>query len=62
MDLVYLFLKDRYHIDHTFIHDKATKDFGYKPIITKEVAQKRTLDWFKKQEEAKKKQISNKGV
>jgi len=49
-------------IDHTFIHDKATKDFGYKPIITKEVAQKRTLDWFKKQEEAKKKQISNKGV
>ncbi len=38
-------------IDHTFVHDKATRDFGYNPIVSKEEAFKRTLDWFKKQEE-----------
>lgn len=35
-------------VDHTFIHDKATKDFGYEPLITKDEAFKRTVDWFKK--------------
>ena len=35
-------------IDHTFIHNKAAKDFGYEPLITKEEAFKRTIDWFKK--------------
>jgi len=34
-------------IDHTYIHDKAAKDFGYEPIVSKEEAFKRTLDWFK---------------
>ncbi|MFW9922642.1 MAG: NAD-dependent epimerase/dehydratase family protein [Candidatus Thorarchaeota archaeon] len=37
-------------IDHTFIHDKATRDFGYQPIVSKEEAYKRTLEWFKEQE------------
>ena len=34
-------------IDHTYIYNKATKDFGYKPIVSKEEAFKRTLEWFK---------------
>jgi sterol-4alpha-carboxylate 3-dehydrogenase (decarboxylating) len=38
-------------IDHTFVHDKATKDFGYEPIVSKEDAFNRTLEWFKKEEE-----------
>ncbi|NHJ47260.1 MAG: NAD-dependent epimerase/dehydratase family protein [Asgard group archaeon] len=40
-------------VDHTFVHDKATRDFGYEPIISKEEAFNRTLEWFKA-EEAKK--------
>lgn len=34
-------------IDHTYVHDKAARDFGYKPIVPKEEAFKRTLEWFK---------------
>ena len=34
-------------IDHTYIHDKAAKDFGYEPIVSKEEAFKKTLEWFK---------------
>lgn len=34
-------------INHTFSHEKATKDFGYNPIVSKEEAFNRTLDWFK---------------
>ncbi|MCE5329166.1 NAD-dependent epimerase/dehydratase family protein [bacterium] len=34
-------------VDHTFVHYKATADFGYKPIVSKEEAFKRTLEWFK---------------
>lgn len=34
-------------VDHTFVHHKATADFGYKPIVSKEEAFKRTLEWFK---------------
>jgi len=34
-------------VDHTYVHDKAAGDFGYKPIISKEEAFKRTLEWFK---------------
>ncbi|MGC9780119.1 MAG: NAD-dependent epimerase/dehydratase family protein [Candidatus Heimdallarchaeota archaeon] len=37
-------------VDHTFVHDKATKDFGYEPIVSKEEAFERTLNWFKDQE------------
>jgi len=40
-------------IDHTFVHDKATRDFGYEPIVSKEEAFERTLAWFKKQEDEK---------
>lgn len=35
-------------VDHTFVSDKAERDFGYKPIISKEEAFKRTVQWFKK--------------
>ncbi len=35
-------------VDHTFIHEKATRDFGYRPSVTEEVAFKRTTEWFKK--------------
>lgn len=34
-------------VDHTFISDKAERDFGYKPIISKEEAFERTVQWFK---------------
>ncbi len=34
-------------VDHTFVHNKATKDFSYAPIIAKEVAFKKTVDWFR---------------
>ncbi|NHJ86038.1 MAG: NAD-dependent epimerase/dehydratase family protein [Asgard group archaeon] len=40
-------------IDHTFVHDKARKDFGYDPIVSKEEAFKRTVKWFKEQERIK---------
>ena len=36
-------------IDHTYSHAKATKDFGYHPIVSKEEAFKRTLAWLKKE-------------
>jgi sterol-4alpha-carboxylate 3-dehydrogenase (decarboxylating) len=34
-------------VDHTFVHDRAEKDFGYKPIVSKEEAFRRTVEWFK---------------
>ena len=34
-------------VDHTFISDKAERDFGYKPIVSKEEAFERTVQWFK---------------
>ena len=34
-------------IDHTFVYDKATRDFGYIPIISKQEAFGKTLNWFK---------------
>jgi sterol-4alpha-carboxylate 3-dehydrogenase (decarboxylating) len=36
-------------VDHTFSHAKATKDFGYHPIVSKEEAFRRTLEWLKKE-------------
>jgi nucleoside-diphosphate-sugar epimerase len=36
-------------IDHTFSHAKATRDFGYHPIVSKEEAFKRTTAWLKKE-------------
>jgi sterol-4alpha-carboxylate 3-dehydrogenase (decarboxylating) len=34
-------------LDHTYVHDKAAKDFGYEPIVSKKEAFERTLAWFK---------------
>lgn len=34
-------------VDHTFVSDKAERDFGYKPIVSKEDAFVRTVEWFK---------------
>ena len=39
-------------VDHTFLHDKATRDFGYEPIVSKEEAYRRTLNWLQKREES----------
>ncbi len=36
-------------VDHTFSHAKATRDFGYEPIISKEEAFRRTVAWLKKE-------------
>ncbi|MEA2071400.1 MAG: NAD-dependent epimerase/dehydratase family protein [Asgard group archaeon] len=38
-------------IDHTFIHDKAREDFGYEPIVSKEEAFKKTIKWWKANED-----------
>ena len=35
--------------DHTFVHDKATRDFGYQPIYSAEEAFKITMEWLKTQ-------------
>ncbi len=37
-------------VDHTFISDKAERDFGYKPIVSKEEAFQKTVEWFRMQE------------
>jgi nucleoside-diphosphate-sugar epimerase len=36
-------------LDHTFKHDKATRDFGYQPRYSAEEAFNITLDWLKTQ-------------
>jgi nucleoside-diphosphate-sugar epimerase len=36
-------------VDHTFVHDKATRDFGYQPIYSAEEAFKITMEWLKTQ-------------
>jgi sterol-4alpha-carboxylate 3-dehydrogenase (decarboxylating) len=36
-------------LDHTFKHDKATRDFGYQPIYSAEEAFKITMEWLKTQ-------------
>jgi nucleoside-diphosphate-sugar epimerase len=36
-------------VDHTFVSDKAEKDFGYKPIVSKEEAFEKTVKWFKEE-------------
>ena len=46
-------------IDHTFVHDKATKDFGYEPIVSKEEAFERTLQWFKEYESKNNSKLNN---
>jgi len=34
-------------VDHTFVSDKAERDFDYKPIVSKEEAFDKTIEWFK---------------
>lgn len=36
-------------VDHTFVHDKATRDFGYKPIVSTEEGFERTVQWLKEE-------------
>lgn len=36
--------------DHTFVHDKATRDFGYEPLFTPAQAFEITLAWLKTQQ------------
>ncbi|MHA1126441.1 MAG: NAD-dependent epimerase/dehydratase family protein [Candidatus Heimdallarchaeota archaeon] len=33
-------------ITHTYCYDKATRDFGYKPIVPKDEAMKKTMEWL----------------
>ena len=37
-------------VDHTFVSDKAERDFGYKPIVSKRDAFQKTVEWFKEKE------------
>ena len=37
-------------LDHTFTHNKATRDFGYQPIFSAEETFKITMEWLKTQE------------
>lgn len=37
-------------VDHTFVHTRAERDFGYSPIVSKEEAFRRTVDWLIKEE------------
>jgi sterol-4alpha-carboxylate 3-dehydrogenase (decarboxylating) len=32
-------------VDHTFVFDKAARDFGYEPIVSRDEAFRRTLAW-----------------
>ena len=36
-------------VEHTFVHDKTTRDFGYQPIFTSKEAFNITLKWLKTQ-------------
>jgi nucleoside-diphosphate-sugar epimerase len=33
-------------VNHTYCYDKATRDFDYKPIIPKDEAMKKTIEWL----------------
>lgn len=35
-------------VDHTFRHDRAEQDFGYRPIVSREEAFRRTLAYFRR--------------
>ncbi|MBD3190384.1 MAG: NAD-dependent epimerase/dehydratase family protein [Candidatus Heimdallarchaeota archaeon] len=47
-------------IDHTFVSKKAREDFGYEPIVSKEEAFERTVEWFLRQEEFNNNSMSKK--
>jgi len=33
-------------VNHTYNYNKATRDFGYKPIVPKEEAMEKTIEWL----------------
>jgi nucleoside-diphosphate-sugar epimerase len=33
-------------VDHTFVHTKAERDFGYSPVVSREEAFNRTIEWL----------------
>ena len=33
-------------VNHTYCYEKAARDFGYKPIVPKEEAMKKTIEWL----------------
>jgi nucleoside-diphosphate-sugar epimerase len=39
-------------VDHTFVHARASRDFGYEPIVSQEEAFRRTVAWLKEKEAA----------
>ena len=40
-------------VDHTFVDGKAARDLGYWPIVSREEAFRRTLEWFRRREEGR---------
>jgi nucleoside-diphosphate-sugar epimerase len=36
-------------LDHTFVHEKATRDFGYQPLFSAEEAFEKSVEWLKTQ-------------
>ena len=38
-------------VDHTYRHDRAVRDFGYRPIVTAEEAFRRSLAYLRRQSE-----------
>jgi nucleoside-diphosphate-sugar epimerase len=38
-------------VDHTYRHDRAEREFGYRPIVSREEAFRRTLAWLQSQEQ-----------
>ena len=34
-------------VDHTFVHHRAERDLGYRPIVSREEAFRRSLEWLK---------------
>jgi nucleoside-diphosphate-sugar epimerase len=39
-------------VDHTYRHDRAERDFAYRPIVSREEAFRRTLAWLRSRERA----------
>jgi nucleoside-diphosphate-sugar epimerase len=35
-------------VDHTFVHDRAERELGYRPIVSREEAFRRSLEWLRR--------------
>jgi sterol-4alpha-carboxylate 3-dehydrogenase (decarboxylating) len=46
-------------VDHTFVHRKAARDFGYEPIVSRAEAFRRSIAWLKEQENGAQKPLSS---